>query len=110
MSSTPAAPERKRALLTGGTGFVGANLARRLLRDGHEVGLLVRPSHDPWRLADVASQVRWIEASLADPDQVRSQVAAFKPHWLFHLAAHGGYSWQTHGPTILQTNLIETAN
>ena len=27
----------KRVILTGGTGFVGANLARRLLRDGHEL-------------------------------------------------------------------------
>jgi nucleoside-diphosphate-sugar epimerase len=32
------------AVVTGGSGFIGQNLIRRLLRDGHEVRCLVRPS------------------------------------------------------------------
>ena len=43
----------KRILLTGGSGFVGANLARRLLAEGHDVRLILRPNHDPWRLAGI---------------------------------------------------------
>ena len=40
-----------RALITGAAGFVGANLARRLLADGHEVHLATGPQTDTWRLA-----------------------------------------------------------
>ena len=110
MSSTPAAPESKRALVTGGTGFVGSNLVRRLLQDGHEVGLLVREGHDPWRLADVSGQVRWISTNLESRDLVGAAAAEFRPQWVFHLAAHGAYSWQRDPQSILKTNVLGTAN
>ncbi len=110
MCSTPVAPDRKRALVTGATGFVGSNLTRRLLRDGHEVGLLVRRQHDPWRLTGVAQEFRWIEASLEDLDGLSAAVANFKPEWVFHLAAYGAYSWQMDTTTILTTNILGTSN
>jgi nucleoside-diphosphate-sugar epimerase len=100
----------KRALVTGGTGFVGANLVRHLLQHGHDVGLLVRETHDPWRLEDIADRVRWIRAGLDDSAGLESAVSGFKPHWVFHLAAHGAYSWQTDAVTILKTNVVGTAN
>ncbi len=110
MSSRPAAPEPKRVLITGGTGFVGANLVRRLLRDGHDLGLLVGPSRDPWRLVDVAGEVRWLEVSLEASTDLDAMVADFRPQWVFHLAAHGAYSWQRDHAAILRTNLLGTAN
>lgn len=100
----------KRALVTGGTGFVGANLVRHLLQHGHEVGLLVRETHDPWRLEDVADRLRWIRAGLDDSAGLESAVSGFKPHWVFHLAAYGAYSWQADAATILKTNVVGTAN
>lgn len=43
----------KREIPTGATGFIGANLARRLLHEGHEVHLLVRQDCTPWRIEAV---------------------------------------------------------
>jgi nucleoside-diphosphate-sugar epimerase len=100
----------KRVLLTGGTGFVGANLARRLLRDGHAVHLLVGAGHRTWRLADVLGSLVRHEADLRDADAVSRAVAAARPDWVFHLAAHGAYSWQTDARAIMATNVLGTVH
>ncbi|MHB8611001.1 MAG: NAD-dependent epimerase/dehydratase family protein [Candidatus Dormibacteraceae bacterium] len=106
----PAAPDPKRALVTGATGFVGANLVRRLLEEKHEVSLLVRENHDSWRLADISDQVRWIQTGIDDAAGLGMVIAEFKPQWVFHLAAHGAYSWQNDPAAIWATNVIGTAN
>jgi dolichol-phosphate mannosyltransferase len=98
----------KRVLLTGGTGFVGANLARRLLREGHALHLLVRPAHDPWRIAEIRGDIRLHLLDLADAPAVAHAVAQIRPDWIFHLAAHGAYSWQVDTAQIFQTNLLGT--
>jgi dolichol-phosphate mannosyltransferase len=97
-----------RTLITGGTGFVGANLVRRLLQDGHRVHLLVRPGYNPWRIEEVRSNVRLHVVPLHDADAVGRVVATAKPDWVFHLAAHGAYSWQTGAAEIVRTNYLGT--
>jgi dolichol-phosphate mannosyltransferase len=99
---------RRRVLLTGGTGFVGANLARRLLADGHEVHLLVRPARKAWRLEGIRDDVRLHTASLDDRAAVERAVRRVKPEWIFHLAAHGAYSWETDLDRIVATNVVGT--
>ncbi len=98
----------KRVLLTGGTGFVGVNLALRLLRDGHEVHLLVRPGHATWRLGAVREHVRLHQVDLLDAGGVATEVARVRPDWVFHLAAHGAYSDQIDVERIVQTNMLGT--
>ena len=98
----------KRCLVTGGTGFVGANLVRRLLRDGHAVHLLVRPEHAAWRIEEIRCDVRLHQLDLSDAQAVSKAVEEIKPEWIFHLAAHGAYSWQADIAQIFQTNLLGT--
>lgn len=100
----------KRVLVTGGTGFVGANLARRLLGDGHEVHLLVRPGYRGWRIDSIRDRIRLHEAALGDKAQLAGLVEAVQPEWVFHLAAYGAYSSQTNLDRMIQTNLIGTVN
>jgi UDP-glucose 4-epimerase len=100
----------KRVLVTGGSGFVGANLARRLLAEGHEVNLLLRPQRKLWRLEGVLEDLRIREADLRDADSVGRLLKTTRPEWIFHLAANGAYPNQTETDSILQTNLVGTAN
>jgi dihydroflavonol-4-reductase len=72
-----------RALLTGGTGFVGAAVARALLRDGWEVRALVRPHADRRNLASLTLETA--TGDLADADSL--QRAARGCEALFHVAA-----------------------
>jgi nucleoside-diphosphate-sugar epimerase len=100
----------KRVIVTGATGFVGSNLARRLLRDGQEVHLLVRSGHSSWRIDGIRRDVRLHEVALEDAEAVSESVARIRPEWVFHLAAHGAYSSQTDLRRMIQTNLVGTIN
>ena len=101
-------PRPKRTLVTGAGGFVGANLVRRLLRDGHRVTGVLGPGGDRWRLIGIEDQVELVEVDLRDEDALRRLVHKVAPEWTFHLAAHGAYSWQQDARRILDTNLMAT--
>lgn len=88
-------------LVTGAGGFVGANLVRRLLADSRDVVALVRPGSDTWRLDGLDVEV--VEAD------VREDVPGGFD-LVFHLAAHGAYSWQEDEDAIRETNVRGTQN
>ena len=96
----------RRALVTGANGFIGANLTRRLLNDGFDVAVLVRPGSNRWRLDDIERDMVIHEVDIRDGAGVARAVAVANADWLFHLAAHGGSSWQTAMRDIVETNLL----
>lgn len=95
-------------MITGASGFVGANLARRLLRDGHEVHLLQRPGYRGWRIDAIRADLVIHEVDLEDRQSLEPVIATIRPEWIFHLAAHGAYSWQQDVPRLVGTNLVGT--
>ncbi len=101
---------KKRVLITGGTGFVGANLARRLLNEGHAVHLLLRPSFADWRIRGIRREMELHEVDLANATALAEEVGEIRPDWVFHLAAHGAYSWQNDRAEIIGTNFLGTVN
>ena len=98
-----------RVVVTGGTGFVGANLVRRLIRDGHHPALLVRPGFSPWRIEKIQDQITIHEVDLGDPQAVIAALDSIRPTWIFHLAVYGAYSWQTDAEQMMQTNVPQSA-
>jgi UDP-glucose 4-epimerase len=99
----------KRVLVTGASGFVGANLARRLVLDGHQTHLILRPEHHGWRLKELAGQFQTHVADLEDRQAVAQCVRDARPDWVFHLAAYGAYSSQKGIERMIATNLAGTA-
>jgi nucleoside-diphosphate-sugar epimerase len=100
----------KRVVVTGATGFIGANLVRRLLDDGHDVWIFVRPGCAGWRIADIRGHVQVHDADLQDEAAVATGLRRIRPDWIFNLAAHGAYSWQTDLRAMLTTNLLGTVH
>lgn len=99
-----------RVVVTGGTGFVGANLVRHLMAEEHQVHLFVRAGHASWRIDPIRDRITLHELDLRNVAGVKAALDAIEPAWIFHLAAHGAYSWQTDVDEMAQTNVVATAN
>ena len=98
----------RRALVTGACGFIGAVLARRLVEDGHDVHLLVKPGTDAWRLEGLEASRHSVD--LADREALRETLRDTRPDWIFHLAAHGAYPSQTEWQRMVAVNVVGTMN
>jgi nucleoside-diphosphate-sugar epimerase len=78
-----------RYLVTGGTGFIGAALVRRLVTAGHMVRVLDNHSRGAVRrLGDAADAVEHVEADIRDPEPVMR--AAQSMDGVLHLAYING--------------------
>ena len=92
------------AFVTGGTGFIGANLVRLLLQEGYAVKALARSVS---RLDNLQGlDVEIVKSDLTDPD-LWQHISGCR--FLFHVAAH--YSlWQTDRDALYQNNVLGTRN
>ncbi len=99
-----------RSLVTGAAGFIGAALSRRLLAEGHAVTLLVGPQTELWRLQELTGAAEFATVDLRDAEAVEAAVTQARPDYVFHLAAHGAYSWQQSLPRMIETNVAGIAN
>ncbi|UVI30243.1 NAD-dependent epimerase/dehydratase family protein [Paenibacillus spongiae] len=102
----------KKILVTGATGFVGANLLKALIKSGeYEVYITTRRSSDLWRIADVVPQIHKIyECHIDIRSEVFQLMEELKPDIIYHTAAYGGFASQTDAERIIQSNLHATIN
>lgn len=93
-----------RAFVTGGTGFIGANLVRLLAAEGYLVRALVRSSSNLDNLRDL--DVELVTGDLNDPNLWQQMQGC---QVLFHVAAH--YSlWQRDRQLLYDYNVLGTRN
>ena len=91
------------ALVTGGTGFIGANIARELVAAGATVRVLARPRGDRRALEGV--RVEFVDGDLLDPVSVRRAVAGVQT--VYHVAADYRL-WAPDPAVIYRTNVDGT--
>ncbi len=75
-----------RVLVTGGAGFIGSAIARRLVIDGHEVGIIDDLSGGYWR--NLPPTATFYEGTLTDAAFVNLTIGAFRPEVIIHAAAY----------------------
>lgn len=97
-----------RYLITGGAGFVGANLVHRLVKNNHEVHVVVKKSTNLWRLTDVLKNICLHEVDILDENFYKT-VYAIQPTVVYHLATRGAYEDQNNVTDIFRTNIEGTA-
>lgn len=86
-----------RVLVTGGSGFIGSHLVRRLVEAGADVIVAVRPESDLWRIEDL---LEWVERTPADRPLPEASV-------VYHLAAEGVRP-DTDVHAVVETNVLGT--
>jgi dihydroflavonol-4-reductase len=94
-----------RTFVTGGTGFIGGAVVRRLLDAGHEVKALVRHGADTRQFDSLP--VEQVAGDLRDYESLRRGMAGCG--WVFHVAAlysFWGYCWKD----FYETNVEGTRN
>lgn len=66
-----------KVLLTGGTGFVGRAVREELLKQGHQVRLLVRPqSRHKWEHLEVKAEVEVLQGDVTDLETMKRASSA----------------------------------
>lgn len=98
------------SLVTGATGFVGANLTRRLIKEGHEVHVLIRSGKPNWRLENIKSALKIHHSDLSNKEILKHTIQEIQPTYVFHLATYGGFPSQQDISSIISTNIIGTVN
>ncbi len=100
-----------RAFVTGASGFIGANLVRALIASGSEAHVLVRPTTDLRRLAEVLPRLHVHIGSLSKRDGLTDLIRQIEPSTVFHLAAASGHPHTARARVdALRTNAMGTLN
>ena len=100
----------KICLVTGGAGFVGANLVRSLVALGHRVHIVVEPQSSLWRLAGVVDRIIVHEIDLTQFTKINQMIEHIAPEWIFHLASYGGMPEQNDQDFVYYINFDCTRN
>jgi CDP-paratose 2-epimerase len=104
-----------RAVVTGGLGFIGCNLASRLLREGHEVVIYDNASRSgvlsnlEWLRELYPGRVEWIEGDVRDAEAVNRALQG--AGMVFHFAAQVAVTTSVANPRQdFEVNALGTLN
>ena len=102
---------KKRAFITGITGFAGSHLAELLLREGVEVYGLCRWRSRTENINHIRDKINLIEGDLLDLNSLQRAMMDVRPDYVFHLAAQSFVpaSWTSPAATF-EINVVGSCN
>jgi nucleoside-diphosphate-sugar epimerase/glycosyltransferase involved in cell wall biosynthesis len=95
-------------MVTGASGFIGANLFKTLAVVRDDVYAVVRRGKN-WRLAEIRDE-NIIAADLNDYAATKNLVDGIGPQTVFDCASYGAYSFEDEAGLIYQTNIQSIVN
>lgn len=102
--------KKRKVLITGAGGFVGANLVRFLLKKKYTIHILQRTSAPSWRLKEISEQLIIHHADITDFFSTKNALQKAQPDYIIHLAAYGAYHYQTDLQKAIDVNIQGTKN
>ena len=101
---------KKKVLITGAAGFIGANLTRELIKLGADVHVLIKKTSNKWRLKEIAPHIKEYYCDLSNQKEIKKLVEKIKPKVIYHLATYGGRPFQQDINKVFKTNIEGTEN
>lgn len=100
---------KNKFLITGATGFIGANITRFLVEKGENVSIIARSKKLNWRLADISSKIDIYESDIQNPS-LEKIISKISPDYIFHLAAYGVLPREDDVGKMVDVNIKGTVN
>ncbi len=95
-------------LITGGTGFIGAEVVRLLLKGGEQRPVVFHVSGNTRRLDDVADQVELVRGDLGNFSHILDVVKKVKPSVIYHLGGMLSVPSDADPAAAIHTNALGT--
>lgn len=102
---------KKKALVTGLTGFVGSHMGEFLLKEGFDVYGIARWRSKKEHMENLDGKVTILEADLLDAHSLDQLMLSVRPDYIFHLAAQSFVpaSWTSPSATM-EVNVVGSTN
>ena len=102
-------------LITGGCGFLGSNIAERLLREGHELciydNLTRQGSEKNYEWLKTIGNFIFFKLDIQSFENVENVIKNFKPEVIFHLAGQVAMTTSIQNPRLdFETNILGSFN
>ena len=102
--------QKNKILITGASGFIGANLTYFFLKLGFDIHIFIRNDSDTWRIDRILKRINVCHVDLCKEDNVKRNIARIQPDYILHTACYGGYPGQNDAKKIYDVNFLSTVN